>query len=95
MLYKTKKGLAQYASTVLGFVLLIIIAVAGLSVLSEMQDTFGNTTAEYNASGKGVEGIEKITDFATLIGIIIAISIVIGILFGAFGGMLKPSGQAI
>ena len=50
-------------------------------------------SAEYNASGNGLAGVEKVTDFATLIGIIIAISIVIGILFGAFGGMLRPSNQ--
>jgi hypothetical protein len=65
------------------------VAVAGLSVLSEMQGTFTADGVEYNATADGITGLTKITGFAPLIGIIAAISIVIGILFGAFGGLLK------
>ena len=84
-----KKGLAGWSAMVLGFVVLIIVAVAGLSVLTNMKDTFTALSVEANATEDGIKGVTKITDFAPLIGIVVAIAIVIGILFGAFGGLLK------
>lgn len=87
-----KKGLMGYTTMVLGFVILFIVAVAGLSVLVEMQGTFEDATTEYNATGDAISGIEKITGFAPLIGIVLAIGIVLGILFGVFGSRVSGGG---
>ncbi len=91
-LHKNKRGIAQWTGVVLGFVLLFIVTVAGLSVLTNMQSTFTTNSVEYNATGDAISGLTKVTDFAVLIGIVVAIAIVIGILFGAFGGFVGLGG---
>ena len=51
---------------VLGLVMMVIIAVAGLAVLGEMKTTFTAGSAEYNATEKGVEGVSTILGFILL-----------------------------
>jgi type II secretory pathway component PulF len=78
-----KKGFMNYVPLVLGFVILAIVAVLGLSVLSSMSDTFVASSIEANATDNAVEGLVSVTDFMPLIGIVLAIVIVLGILLNS------------
>jgi len=80
---KMKKGFTQYVPVILGFVVLAIITVLGLSVLSEMKGTFTENSTEYTATGNAITGLEKVTNFMPLIGIVVAIVIVLGIILGS------------
>jgi uncharacterized membrane protein len=93
LLKKNKRGLAQWSGVAIGFGLLMIVAVIVIVVLSELQGTLTVDTAAYNATGDAITGATKLTDFAVLIGVVVAISIVVGVLFAGFGGLARRGGS--
>jgi len=56
---------------------------------------YKNIDSAYSAADNSTKGIQNITDQLSLIGLIIIMSIVIGILWTSFGGMFRSSGGGI
>lgn len=90
---KHKKGLSL-AEGATGIILMVIIGVTAVVGITMLESVDGQGTYAYvNASiGNGTLGIQQITSQMTLVGLIVVMSIVIGLLWSSFGGMLGGRG---
>lgn len=90
VLKNTKKGLslASGASAVLLIVIIAITAVVGVRINTQLQSGYSAGDAVYDAAQNSTLGIGQITSQMTLVGLIIVMSIVIGLLWSSFGGMV-------
>jgi len=88
---KTKKGydLRALLGIAISFVVVAIVLSFGSTIVSEVQDTYNhdNETA-YNATEKGLEGLEEFADWLPTLALIIVAAVIIGIIvrYFAFGG---------
>lgn len=85
-------SLGQAPAAVLIIVLIAVTAVVGVRINAQLQTGYSAGNAVYDAAANSTLGIQQITSQLSLIGLIVAMAIVIGILFGAFGGMFRGGG---
>ena len=89
MFNKTKNmSLGAAPSAILMLVLIGLVAVVGQKISTQMQSGEATTSDVYLAAANVSDGIEQVTTNLTLVGLIVIMAIVIGVLWGAFGGML-------
>ena len=80
-----KAQLSGAPNTVLTFVVLVIVIAVGGIVLSGIKDTYNvDNSSAYNASYKGLEGVEKWSTFLPTIAIVMVSALLIAIVVGAF-----------
>lgn len=101
LLNRMRKGIALGAApaAILALVLIGLVVVVGVKVNTQLVNNelttgyvYDNTTSVPALMAKNsTAGIQQISQNLTLIGLIIAMAIVIGILYGAFGGMFRGS----
>lgn len=71
-------------------IMLVIAAIAvamGAQILDDMQDDFTTYSYAYNTTEEGLESMETFSDWLSLIALIIAAAIIIGILVTYLSGM--------
>lgn len=88
-------GLGQAPSAILLLVLVAITAVVGVKISTQLQTGEATTSSVYLAAENTTAGIQQLTSQMTLIGLIIAMAVVIGILFSSFGGLFGSSGGGV
>lgn len=88
--FRSKKGLSLVAgsSAVLLLVIIAMTAVVGIRINAQLQSGYSAGDAIYDAAQNSTVGIAQITSQLTLVGLIIVMSIVIGLLWSSFGGMM-------
>jgi hypothetical protein len=74
------------------FVIIGVVVAVGLAIQSDVQEDigtdYGNTSYAYNATGDAIEGTAELSDKLPLIGLVVAFSVLLGILGEfLFGGM--------
>jgi poly-D-alanine transfer protein DltD len=78
--------LRQLLPIAIAFVVIAVALSVGSDVLTEVQDNFAddNNSTAYNASGKGLSGLTKISNWLPTIGLVVGASVVIGTLIYYF-----------
>lgn len=66
----------------------IVLAVTG-NILEEVRDTQTENDTAYNATVNALEGIDQLSNWLEIIALVIAATIVIGILMTYFGGLIR------
>jgi len=91
---RTKKGLSLGAApmAVLSIVFIALVAVVGVKINTQLQVGESATGSVYLAAQNSTLGIQQITSQLTLVGLIVIMSIVIGVLWTSFGGMFNRGG---
>lgn len=90
---KTKKGLslAAGAGAVVLLVIVGITAVIGITLLDQVVTSDPSSIWVNSTVGNSTLGIQQITQQMTLVGLIVVMSIVIGLLWSSFGGFVGGS----
>ena len=74
---------------------ILIIAIAGIiasftsTVLTDFQADQTADGYAYNSTENALKGIDKITSQFSNLGLVLIVAIIVGVLFFAFGGMMK------
>ena len=85
-----KKGqVGGLAGNVLSLGIAAIVLVLVLVITQELRDTQTTTTEAWEAANQTVAGLGTFGDFWTIIVLAIVAAVVIGIIFGAFGGLVR------
>ena len=81
-----KKGitLAQFGSIALSFVVVAIILSMGGEILSQVQSGQTANSTAYSITGKGLTGMETFGNWLPTIAIVVAASVIIGIILMYF-----------
>ena len=72
-----------------GLVLIVsgVVIAFGLQVTGDIQDDMTASSAEANATGKVIEGVEELSNKFPTIGLVVAAVIIIGLLVSGFMGL--------
>lgn len=87
-------SLGDMPTIAITFVIIGVVVAVGLAIQSDIQDDmstdYGNTSEAYLATGDAIEGTAELSDKLPLIGLVVAFSVLLGILFEfLFGGMIS------
>ncbi len=87
-----KKGIAQLVNLALGIVIFTVIVSAGALLLEEFRDevddpTENLSTAAENATEEGLQGLNSLAGFTTIIAIIGVIAFIVVFLVASFRGI--------
>lgn len=87
---KSKKGqVGGLSGSILALGVAAIVLVLVLVITQELRDTQNVGTEAYSAANLTVVGLGTFADFWTIIVLAIIAAVVIGIIFGAFGGLTR------
>lgn len=94
-MFKNKNGLslASGGAAVLLLVVIAVTAVVGVRINAQLQDGYSAGDAVYDAAQNSTLGIAQVTSQLTLVGLIVIMSIVIGLLWTSFGGLMGRGGM--
>ena len=85
---KNRKGMAlgDLSPAVLVLVVAIIVVAVGANIVQQVRDQMTAGSAAYNASNTGLSAITTFSTWFSVIAIVVAAVIVIGLIVRAFGG---------
>lgn len=94
---KTKKHLSEtrqgfsgnLGGAVLGIGVAILIAAFVALILDNVNDTFTADSFEDNITDTGLETLDDMTDLIQPLGLVMIAVVIIGVLLGAFGGVMR------
>jgi hypothetical protein len=94
---KTKKGLSLGAApmAVLMLVFIGLVTVVGLKILTQVNVGEAAGSAVNTTIGNASAGLNQVVSQLSLVGLIVIMSIVIGVLWTSFGGMMSGQGGGI
>jgi len=84
-----KAQVGNLSGSIIALGVAAIVLVLVLTITQELRDTQDSGTEAYDAANETVVGIGTFADFWTIIVLAIIAAVVIGIIFGAFGGMIR------
>lgn len=79
---KGSANLTALAGAIIMFIILAIVAAVGLDIISDLQTSYGSTTAEYLALENATEGISNITERFGLLGTVLIFGMIIAVVIG-------------